>query len=212
MRLALFDLDGTVLRGNSWQSFYWWTLRQSPARAPGLLSRLLLRRARLIDARTLQLAALQTLRGLDATAVAGFGRRMFDERLRAMIRPAARCEIARRIDEGCTVVLATAAFDFLAAPIAEDLGIKHVVATQIEFSNDTCIGTMRLPEPRGPAKAAAVRAKFTGADVDWLASCAYSDELEDLPLLSLVGTPVCIGVQRPAGLPSNVRVENWDSI
>src|SRR5258707_816762 len=28
MRLALFDLDGTVLRGNSWHVFYWWTLRR----------------------------------------------------------------------------------------------------------------------------------------------------------------------------------------
>jgi HAD superfamily hydrolase (TIGR01490 family) len=214
MRLALFDLDGTVLRGNSWHIFYWWALRRWPARAPGLLGLLLLRRLRIVEARTLQQAALRALAGTDATAIAALGRRLFDERLRELIRPAAKREIARRLAEGHEVVIATAAFDFLAAPIAEELGVKQVIATRLAFAGGVCAGRSVFPEPRGAAKADAVRAHFNGSDIDWLRSCAFTDEREDFPLLALVGERVFVTSSRvrPGDLPEGVRVEDWDGV
>jgi HAD superfamily hydrolase (TIGR01490 family) len=212
MRLALFDLDGTVLRGNSWHIFYWWALRRWPLRAPGLLVLLFLRRLRLIEARTLQQAALRALAGADPATINAIGRQLFAKRLRELIRPAAKQEIARRFAEGHQIVLATAAFDFLAAPIAEELGVKQIIATRLEFAGGVCAGRSVFPEPRGVAKAEAVRAHFNGGSVDWRGSCAFTDEREDLPLLGLVGDPVFVTSARvrPDDLPANVRVENWE--
>jgi putative phosphoserine phosphatase/1-acylglycerol-3-phosphate O-acyltransferase len=212
MRLAVFDLDGTVLRGNSWQVFFWWALRRWPLRSPELLAGLVLRRSGVIDRRALQQAALRSLRGADAAAVAAMGERLFEERLRALIRPAARREIAARVADGYEIVFATAAFDFLVAPIARELGVKHLVATQIAFEGGVCAGRTVQPEPRGAVKAGAVCAHFAAHHVDWQQSCAFSDEREDLPLLALVGEPVFVSSARvrPGELPEQVRVENWD--
>ena len=46
-RLAIFDFDGTLLRGNSWHEFFFAEMRRHPARAPLLASGWLLRRTRL---------------------------------------------------------------------------------------------------------------------------------------------------------------------
>jgi HAD superfamily hydrolase (TIGR01490 family) len=209
MRLAIFDLDGTVLRGNSWRRFFWWTLWHRAGSAPGLAGRLALRRGRLISARTLKEATLRPLRGLDQAAIRALGERIFLQELRAIIRPAARREVARAVAEGFEPMLATAAFEFLAAPVAEELGIREMIATQLEFSGGNFVGRIAQPEPRGPQKAAAVQAHFSGRQVDWKASRAFSDEVLDLPLLRLVGNPALVARRRPAKLPPDVPVVDW---
>lgn len=211
MRLAIFDLDGTVLRGNSWHEYFWWTLQAHPTAAPGLLARLALRRGRLISSHTLARATLRPLRDQDSAAVAEVGQRVFAERVRALIRPAARREIARAVADGCEPVLATASMDFLAAPVAAELGIREVIATRIEFSAGKCQGRWLLPEPRGLAKAEAVRAHFAGRPVEWAQSRAFSDETVDLPLLGLVGEPVFVAAKRPAGMDPKIGAVDWDS-
>jgi putative phosphoserine phosphatase/1-acylglycerol-3-phosphate O-acyltransferase len=213
MRLALFDVDGTVLRGNSWHEYFWWTARCRPGLAPGLLARLVLRRAGLLSARTLQHAALRPLRGLNAAAVQQHGRRLGAERLHGMVRPAARREMAQRRAEGCTLVLATGAFDFLAEPLAAELGVEEVVCTRLEFVGGLCTGRIAGAEARGQTKADLVRARFAARAVDWAQSRAYSDDWEDAPLFALVGQPVFIapGWTRPAGAPSTLQSADWDA-
>jgi phosphatidylglycerophosphatase C len=212
MRLALFDLDGTVLRGNSWQLYFWWLVRARPLLAPGLVGRLALRAAGGLSGRALREAALRPWRGASPAELAAVGRRMLDKRLLAEVRPAARREIARAIADGCEPVLATAAFDFLAAAVAEELGVREVVSTRLEFAGGRFTGRIAGTELRGDAKAAVVCARFTGREVDWAASRAFSDEVEDTPLFRLVGEPVLVarGAVRPPGLPANVRVADWD--
>ena len=210
MRLAIFDVDGTILRGNSWRTYFWWTLWHRVGAAPGLLGKLALRQGRLLSARTLKEATLRPMRGLDQAAMLAVGERIFRDELRAIIRPAARREIARAVAEGLKPMLATAAFEFLAKPIAKELGIEELVATQLEFSAGKFDGRIVQPEPRGPGKAAAVRAHFSGRDVDWKESRAFSDELLDLPLLELVGHPALVARTRPSQLPETIPVVDWD--
>lgn len=213
MRPALFDLDGTVLRGNSWHEYFWWSLRRWPTRAPGLLIRLALRRGGFITAEDLREAALHPLRGLNVAAIAEIGRGICAERLVSRVRPVARREIARARAEGCEPVLATGAFDFLAMPLAEALGIREVVCSRLEFRDGRCLGKILGAETRGAEKAEAVRRHFAGREIDWTRGRAFSDDLEDIPLWSLVGegTWVTSTQTRPAALPEHVRVVSWDS-
>lgn len=213
MHLALFDVDGTVLRGNSWQEYFWWTLSRRPGLAPGLLASLVLRRAGCLAARALRERALRPLRGLDAAGVRALGASVFDSRIRTLVRPSARRELARCRAEGCELVLATGAFDFLAAPLAAELGVREVVCTQLEWADGICTGRIAGAEARGMCKAEAVRARFAGQKVDWARSRAFSDDLEDTPLFALVGEPVLVrrGAGRPGGAPRHLRVVDWES-
>ncbi len=211
MRLAIFDVDGTVLRGNSWQEYFWWTVREGRAAAPGLLGRLVLRKAGLLSARALREAALRPLRGLKEDEVAAVGRRLFDERLRKQVRGAARAEVERVRKDGFVPVLATGAFEFLAECVAEELGVTEIVCTRLEYEGGRCAGRIHGAETRREAKAAAVQDKFAGRAVDWAGSRAYSDDAEDAPLWALVGDRVMI---RPMGgrgrsQPDGVRVLEW---
>ena len=207
MRLAIFDLDGTVLRCNSWRVFYGWTLRHHPARAPGLLIKLAARRLRLIGGRTLREATLRSLAGLDSQTVAQIGRRISSERLVGCVRAEARREIERARAEGMIPVIATGAFDFLAAPLAATCGISAIVCSRVAFIDGKCAGRIEGEETRGTAKADALRAHFVGHDVEWARSRAYSDDVEDAPLWALVGEPVMVA----AGgiLPVNVARQIW---
>jgi len=207
MRLAIFDLDGTVLRCNSWHEFYGWTVQRHPLRAPALILRLAARRLRLIDGRNLREAALRSLVGLDAEAVARIGRKVCEERLLGGVRPVAGREIARARAEGATPVLATGAFDFLARTLGTSLGISEVVSSQLAYANGRCLGRIEGEETRGAAKAEKLRAHFAGREIDWAASRAYSDDVEDAPLWSLVGEPVMVA--SGGRLPPRVRREIW---
>lgn len=211
MRLAIFDLDGTVLRCNSWRVYFWWAIRRWPKAAPALLMLLTLRRLRLIGARTLREAALRMLKGLGAEEVMAIGTMLVEEKLRRQVRPAARAEIARCRTEGFELVLATGAFDFVAERLAIELGIRVVVCSRLEFAGASCLGRIAGEETRGKAKAAAVRARFEGRSVEWENSRAYSDDVEDVPLWALVGHPVFVvrAADRSSPLPPDVKVTEW---
>lgn len=212
MRLAIFDLDGTVLRGNSWHAYFGWMLHRHPSAAPGLLWALGRRAAGLLDGRGLRDVALRPLCGMLDEEVRAMGEELVVRRLIQTIRPRARHELARRVEEGCVPVLATGAFDFIAMPIADELGMAHVVCTRLGFDGDRrCAGCIRGEETRGRKKAAALEALFVEASVDWKRSCAFSDDLEDAPLFALVGRPVLVTARRidPTQLPLGVETMNW---
>lgn len=214
MRLAIFDLDGTVLRGNSWRIYFWWIMRRRPVCAPVLLWALVCRLVRLMDGRGLRGASLRPLRGLNEAEVRALGEALVAERLRAEIRPVAREAIARSRAVGAELVLATGAFDFLARPLAAELGIRRVLCTRLAFTEDRrCLGEISGPELRGAAKAEAVASLPGDEPVDWALSTAFSDDLEDMPLFAMVGDAVWV---RPAAkatgaVPHGLRVLDWDS-
>lgn len=210
MRLAIFDFDGTVLRGNSWQAFFWWAMRRWPSGAPTLLAALVARKLGALDAAGLRRVALRRLRGRPAIEIARLGEELFATRLRYRLRPAAQRAIDGARDAGLVPVLATAAFDFLVEPAARALGIQEVIATRLVFRDGACTGETEQPEPRGEHKLEAVRRRFAGAAVDWRQCAAFSDELEDLPLLCAVGSGTLVGCQPPPGRGASLQVVDWE--
>ena len=112
MKVAIFDFDGTLLRGNSWHLFYWWMVRRHAGRAPWLLLLLLFRRLGLISARNLKEQTLAIWRGRSRAEVAEMGREVYTRCLGPRMRPAALREIAERRGEGCEIALVSGAFEF----------------------------------------------------------------------------------------------------
>jgi HAD superfamily hydrolase (TIGR01490 family) len=213
MKLAVFDFDGTLLRGNSYHLFFRWVLGARPGRAPVLLVWLLLRRMGLVPARFLKNRTLAIVRGLTEAEVAALGRRLYAELLASRLRPAGLQEIAARRADGCEIVLLTGAFDFLVAPFAEAQAIATWRATVVAFHNGRCEGVIDGPELAGEEKLCTVEKLFTGQPVDWAASWAYGDEEGDISLLARVGHPVWVKSLRPVprGLPSACNLAAWDT-
>jgi HAD superfamily hydrolase (TIGR01490 family) len=213
MKIALFDFDGTLLRGNSWQLFFWWRLRQQPGRAPWLLLALALRAVRVVPSRWLKEQVLAGLGGRTKEEVAAIGRAFAQAVLVPRLRAVGLREIAACRAGGCEPVLITGAFDFLVQPLAEAQGFHHWRATQLEFANGRCTGRIQGCELIGSEKTVQLHELLAGLEINWAGSRAYGDEPADLPALALVGQPFYVrsGRRLPANLPPGCVVVDWDA-
>lgn len=199
MQLALFDLDNTLLSGDS---DYEWTQHLI---SKGVLERdaFELRNSEFFaqyKAGTLdiyqfldfQLASLaQNSRADLDTWHAEF----MATRVRPMLDQKARDLVKRHQDQGDLCALVTATNSFVTGPICRELNIPHLIATIPAQVNGQFTG-----KPRGTP--AYREGKVTRVE-DWLESLGlwwscferswfYSDSLNDLPLLSQVSDPVAV--------------------
>lgn len=211
MKIAIFDFDGTLLRGNSWQLFFWWTMRRHPRRAPALLVGLVLRQLGLLSARRLKEQVLTGLRGLREETVEQLGQDFFQQVLASRLRQVGLQEIGACREAGCAIVLISGAFDFVVKPLVDAENIPYWRATRLQYEQGRCTGRILGPELVGEAKPEAVRTLFADRKVDWPDSRAYGDEPTDLPVLSLVGRPCYISSGRPVplALPPGCSVVEW---
>lgn len=211
-RLAIFDFDDTLLRGNSWHLFFRAEFRRRPRRIPLLAAAYLLRRAGWWSGPRLRAFAVRALRGMTAAEVAAVGEAMQRNTLAARIRSGATEEITRRRAAGYRIVIATGTWDFLVAPLARQLHADAVIATPVMFADGHCLGRIPGEECLGVHKAAAIRTHFRDHhDIDWPGSCAYTDSLLDVPLLELVGERwlVTASLTVPPGFPAGTKCCRW---
>ena len=199
-RLALFDLDGTLLAGDTdvlWCDFLV---------GEGVLDRETFGAANRDVAERYARGAISAdeFAGFYAATLAGRSPEAWvplrDRFVRAAIEPRlggeAHALVARHRDAGDRLVLTTATNRFLVTPIAASLGIGELIATELEvaangdFSGRTAgVVNMRAGkvaritawlDENGIARAALADATF------------YSDSINDLPLLEAVATPIVV--------------------
>ncbi|MGL4745913.1 MAG: HAD family hydrolase, partial [Dermatophilaceae bacterium] len=193
---AIFDLDRTLLQGGTGPllSRAMYDLGVVTRRLPG--ERYLYGLFDLLG-ETLPSIALAR----QATLVAkGRGMTAFDaaaERAAAwiaeVVHPFALTLMEQHRVAGRPVVLATTTPHHLISPLADRLGVDHVIATRYSIGEDgTFDGGLagRFVWSRG--KLAAVSEWADTEGVDLAESFAYSDSIYDLPLLTAVGHPAAV--------------------
>jgi len=119
--------------------------------------------------------------------------------LRAKILPAipvdSRKLVERHVDDGHLCVMTTAASRFLAAPIGEEFGFEHVIATEPEMRDGRFTGKVAgIPNMR-EGKIERLETWLAARErrlEDFKQSWFYSDSRNDIPLLSKVTHPVAV--------------------
>ena len=199
MRLALFDLDNTLLAGDS--DYEW---------AQFLIERGVLDRAR-YEARNDEFFVQYKAGTLDiheflAFQLAPLARHpraqldawhaaFMDAKIRPMIGVPARALVASHLASGALCAVVTATNSFVTAPIARELGVPHLLATEPETRNGAFTG-----RPTGIAcfregKVARLEQWLAALDrplASFVASTFYSDSHNDLALLERVTRPVAV--------------------
>ncbi len=193
---AIFDLDRTLLQGGTGPllSRAMYDLGVVTRRLPG--ERLLYKAFDLVG-ETLPSIALARQATLVAKGRAGD---TFDdaasaaaETIAEVIHPFALSLIEQHRAAGRPVVLATTTPEHLVRPLAERLGVDHVIATRYALTADgTFSGALDGPFVWSRGKLAAVREWAGREGIDLAESFAYSDSIYDLPLLSAVGNPAAV--------------------
>lgn len=199
MNLALFDLDNTLLAGDS--DFEW---------AQFLIGKGVLDRevheARNIEffehykAGTLDIHAfldfqLAPLARHSRAELDAWHREFVATRIRPQIGNAARALVEKHRAAGDLLAIVTATNSFVTGPIAQEFGIPHLIATIPAQENGRFTGKPRgIPSFR-EGKITRVDAWLESHGL-WLGSFGqswfYSDSHNDLPLLERVSNPVAV--------------------
>ncbi len=198
-RLALFDLDHTLLSGDSdvlWCEFLI---------AEGLLDRAEFepRNRRMAERYAQGIATpaefcgfyAQTLAGARPDAWQGLRERFLRDVIAPRIPAASRELVERHRAAGDRVVLTTATNRYLVELTARDLGIDDLLATEVEVVDGAFTGrnTGVLNMREGKVERLRQWLEGEGLPATVLADAAfYSDSKNDLPLLLAVGHPVAV--------------------
>jgi HAD superfamily hydrolase (TIGR01490 family) len=135
------------------------------------------------------------------------GEEIFDEAMAHRIWPGTRALAQLHLDQGQRVWLVTAAPIEIAQIIARRLGLTGAMGTVAEHVDGVYTGRLVGDMLHGPAKAEAIRALAVREGLDLSRCSAYSDSVNDLPMLELVGDPCAINPD--AKLRARARASGW---
>lgn len=199
MHVMLFDLDNTLLAGDS--DFEW---------AQFLIEKGVLDRE-VYEARNQEFYDHYKAGTLDIHAFLDFQlkplsrhpRKQLDdwhaefmrEKIRPLILPKARELVDRALAEADLTAIVTATNRFVTAPIAREFGVEHLLATEPEEVEGEFTGRASGVPCFREGKIARVEEWLANMGIEWREiehSVFYSDSLNDLPLLETVGTPVAV--------------------
>lgn len=108
------------------------------------------------------------------------------------IAPAGRDAVAWHRQRQHVPVLLTSATQYVAEPLARELGIDHVLCTRLTVEDGRFTGTCHRPMCYGPGKVVHAERFAAAHAIDLSASYFYTDSYSDLPMLQRVGQPYAI--------------------
>ena len=195
MRLAVFDLDGTITRHDTLARYVLgFLLRKKPWRLPALLLVLpaLLRFALgRIDRGGLKSTFIRaTLGGCRRRELEAWTATFVDGLLPRGVFPQALEAIAAHSRAGDHLILMSASPDLYVPAIGRALGFQEVICTGIGWDGERLRGTLTTANRRGEEKARcleALRARHPGIEV-----VAYGNAASDLPHLQLAERGVLV--------------------
>ena len=132
-------------------------------------------------------SALGFIAGHTVTEIEEIGEEIFDEAMAHRIWPGTRALAQMHLDEGQRVWLVTAAPIEIAQIIARRLGLTGAMGTVAERVDGVYTGELVGDLLHGPAKAEAIRALAVRENLDLSRCSAYSDSVNDLPMLAWAG-------------------------
>ncbi|MGQ0573420.1 MAG: HAD family hydrolase [Pseudonocardia sp.] len=136
--------------------------------------------------------ALSFVAGRNVAEVLALGEEIYDELMADRIWAGTRALAQMHLAAGQRVWLVTATPVELALIIARRLGLTGALGTVAESVDGHYTGRLVGEILHGPAKAHAVRALAATEGLDLRRCTAYSDSVNDVPMLSVVGTAVAV--------------------
>ena len=196
MRLALFDLDNTLLGGDSdhaWGDYLC---------ARGILN------GAAYKARNDEFYQDYLAGTLDNAAYLNFSMEIFGQHdmgqldkwhgefmhdcIDALMLPKAAELLAKHREAGDTLVIITATNRFITAPIAKKLGVEHLIATECEIVDGRYTGRSTDVPCFREGKVTRLNRWIEENGYSLEGSYFYSDSINDLPLLEQVTHPVAV--------------------
>ena len=194
MIAAFFDMDRTVLTidsAMSWMRF----LRRRGEVTRAELARVLwwsaLYKLAILDLETVAVRLVAEMKGDSEAEMLEKCEIWHREHVDGTVAPAARRAIERHRERGDEIVLLTSSTQYATLPVAQHLGIEHVLCSRLEVEDGLFTGKLATICYGGhKVTHAEALAAERGIDLDH--SWFYSDSYTDLPMLERVGRAVVV--------------------
>lgn len=215
-RAAFFDLDRTLVRVDtprlytryrrqkgeaSWRDSLqvaWWVLQYT---------------AGVIDAPRVARKALEDFAGKEESWLISTTDEWFPQYVLPEIQARGREIVKSHRDAGDLVAIVTAATQYVARPVARELGIDHIVCSELEVDADgRFTGKVIEPLCYGEGKIVRAGALLEEHGIGFDQVTFFSDSITDLPLLSKVDVPVAVNPDRRLLRAAKARgwqIQNW---
>ncbi|MFA6393436.1 MAG: HAD family hydrolase [Patescibacteria group bacterium] len=194
MAIAIFDLDGTLIRGQSqlyiikylykrrlisvfdlivitgWFLGYWLSIFNDP--------------------RIIFSFAFRIIKGKDENEVKALVDGFYEKVLRDKFRGNVVNRLVNHKNNNDEIYLLTNAIKPIARAVADDLGIRNVIATEMEVIGNKYTGKIKGDIIYGKQKVKALKKIFTAKEL--LDSFIYADHYSDIEMLKLADHPVLV--------------------
>jgi len=211
---AFFDVDNTMMVGASifhfakgmaardffsWRDLVRFSLRQTRLRVRGETPG---------DMHSARESALAFVAGKELADIVALGEEIYDEELADRIWSGTHALAVQHLDAGQRVWLVTATPVELATIIARRLLLTGALGTISELRDGVYTGRLVGEVLHGEAKAQAVRALAEREGLDLSRCTAYSDSINDIPMLALVGRAVAVNPD--SALRAEAKAREWE--
>jgi putative phosphoserine phosphatase/1-acylglycerol-3-phosphate O-acyltransferase len=133
---------------------------------------------------------MQQFKGESERTLARTAKAWMEEDVVPTIYPQAAELVGEHLAKGHVVAIVSGATKFVVRPLAEHLGIKHLLYTRLEVEKGHFTGRVVEPICFEDGKIYWLNQLVERQNIDLAKSYFYTDSITDLPLLDLVGHPV----------------------
>ncbi|MEC5386535.1 HAD family hydrolase [Uliginosibacterium sp. H3] len=199
MKLALFDLDNTLLHGDSDHAWGEFLCERGAVDAAEYQARnnefFEHYKAGTLDNAAFLRFVLAPLAAIPRAELDKLHEDFMQTRISKMMLAKGKDLVRRHIEDGELVAIVTATNAFVTGPIARAFGVSHLIATVPAQEHGRFTGEVRGTPAFKEGKLIRVEAWLESMALNWDSfeeSWFYSDSLNDLPMLKHVTHPVAI--------------------
>lgn len=211
MNLAIFDLDHTLLNGDSDYAWGQFLVEQNivDGQEYEATNRHYYEQYQQGTLDILEFLAfvLQPLAQHDLDTLNNWHRQFMQQKIEPMISPAAQALVNKHRQQHDTLLIITATNSFVTKPIARVFDVDNILATEPEMKDGRYTGRVNGTPCFREGKVQRLQAWLASRDETFKQTWFYTDSHNDLPLLELVDHPVVVNPDDI--LRQHAREQRW---
>lgn len=188
MKLAIYDIDYTIISVNSLLAFYIYLFRKFPSKliyVPYLFSVIILWLIRIISTDKVKALWLKPLTKFTTDELDSFAEEFVDKIIIPKLKKGVVENIKKDRENGYKIIFASASFEFYIKHIAAKLNADYYFGTRIETVNGKIKNKLNGKNCKGEEKIKRILNIIPEGEIDKENSICYSDSNSDLAFLKL---------------------------
>ena len=190
---AFFDMDKTLIAENSGSLYMRYRYQRGEISGLELVRGIgayLQYKLGILDIRNWTKTMMVQFRGQNEAELEVEAKAWFEELVAQTIYPEAEELVRKHEADGHVVAIVSGATKFVVRPLAQRLGVEHLLYTRLEVEDGCFTGRVIEPICFEEGKIYWLQQFIEEHGIDLAKSWFYTDSITDLPLLDLVGHPV----------------------